>query len=42
MARSSERQVCIDKMEFDEQGCIKPVKITRKGADPVRIVTAEP
>ena len=41
-ARSSNRKVCIAKMEFDEQGYIKPVKITRKGVDPVRIVTAEP
>lgn len=28
---ASERQVCIDKMEFDEQGFIKPVKMTFEG-----------
>ena len=25
------RVTCIDKMEFDEEGFIKPVKITREG-----------
>ncbi len=30
----SERQVCIDKMEFDEQGYIKPVKMTFEGVSP--------
>lgn len=33
--RSGERQVCIDKLEFDEQGYIKPVKITFEGVAPV-------
>ena len=32
---SGERQVCIDKLEFDEQGYIKPVKITFEGVAPV-------
>lgn len=34
---ANERQVCIDKMEFDEQGYIKPVKITLDGVCPVVI-----
>lgn len=34
---ASERQVCIDKLEFDEQGYIKPVKMTFEGVEPVRI-----
>lgn len=34
---ASERQVCIDKMEFDENGFIKPVKITFEGVAPVYI-----
>jgi len=34
---ASERQVCIDKMEFDENGYIKPVKITFEGVEPVFI-----
>ena len=34
---ANERQVCIDKMEFDEQGYIKPVKITVEGVSPVSI-----
>lgn len=33
--RSNERQVCIDKLEFDENGYIKPVKITHEGIRPV-------
>ena len=33
----SERQVCIDRMEFDEKGYIKPVKITFTGVNPVKI-----
>ena len=33
--RSNERQVCIDKLEFDENGYIKPVKITHEGICPV-------
>lgn len=32
---ANERQVCIDKMEFDENGYIKPVKITFEGVKPV-------
>lgn len=36
---ANERQVCIDKMEFDEQGYIKPVKITVEGVSPVSIGT---
>lgn len=35
--RASERQVCIDKMEFDENGFIKPVKITFEGVEAVTI-----
>lgn len=31
---ASERQVCIDKLEFDEQGFIKPVKMTFTGVAP--------
>ena len=34
---SKERHVCIDKMEFDENGFIKPVKITFEGIAPVKI-----
>ena len=30
------RVVCIDRMEFDEQGLIKPVKITFEGVEPIR------
>ena len=33
----SERQVCIDKLEFDEEGFIKPVKMTFEGVAPVTI-----
>jgi beta-xylosidase len=33
----SERQVCIDKLEFDEDGFIKPVKMTFEGVAPVSI-----
>jgi hypothetical protein len=33
----SERQVCIDKLEFDEEGFIKPVKMTFEGVLPVTI-----
>ena len=33
----SERQVCIDKLEFDEKGFIKPVKMTFEGVAPVTI-----
>lgn len=36
---ANERQVCIDKMEFDEQGYIKPVKITKEGVAPVAVDT---
>ncbi|MBE7177121.1 MAG: family 43 glycosylhydrolase [Mucilaginibacter polytrichastri] len=32
-----ERVTCIDKMEFDAEGKIKPVKITFEGVKPVRI-----
>ncbi|MBC7770988.1 MAG: family 43 glycosylhydrolase [Pyrinomonadaceae bacterium] len=32
------RVVCIDRMEFDEQGLIKPVKITFEGVPAARIV----
>lgn len=35
--RINERQVCIDKMEFDENGYIKPVKITFEGVAPVKL-----
>lgn len=31
----SEREVCIEKLEFDEQGFIKPVKITFEGVEAV-------
>ncbi len=34
---ASEREVCIDKMEFDEKGFIKPVKITFEGVEAVEI-----
>lgn len=34
---SKERHVCIDKMEFDENGFIKPVKITFEGIEAVEI-----
>lgn len=32
---ANERQVCIDKMEFDENGYIKPIKITSSGIRPI-------
>jgi len=31
------RVTCIDRMEFDDQGLIKPVKITFEGVDPARL-----
>ncbi len=31
------RVTCIDKMEFDEEGKIKPVEITFRGVEPVRL-----
>ena len=31
------REVCIDRMEFDEQGFIKPVKITFEGVPPAKL-----
>ena len=31
------RVTCIDRMEFDDQGLIKPVKITFEGVDPVSL-----
>ena len=34
---ASEREVCIDKMEFDDKGFIKPVKITFEGVEAVEI-----
>ena len=34
---ANERQVCIDKMEFDDKGYIKPIKITFDGISPVKI-----
>lgn len=34
---ASERQVCIDKLEFDDKGYIKPVKMTFEGVEAVRI-----
>lgn len=34
---ANERQVCIDKMEFDDNGYIKPVKITFDGVSSVAI-----
>ena len=36
-SQANERQVCIDKMEFDSLGFIKPVKITLEGIAPVSI-----
>lgn len=33
----NERQVCIDKLEFDPNGYIKPVKITHEGVRPVSL-----
>jgi len=33
LKEANERVVCIDKLEFDEQGFIKPVKITFEGVD---------
>lgn len=33
----NERQVCIDRMEFDENGLIRPVRITFEGVAPVRL-----
>lgn len=35
------RVVCIDRMEFDEDGFIKPVKITFEGIEPVRAQAIE-
>lgn len=32
-----QRQTCIDRMEFDTDGFIKPVKMTFEGVSPVRI-----
>ena len=31
------RQTCIDRMEFDADGFIKPVKMTFEGVKPIRI-----
>jgi hypothetical protein len=31
------RVTCIDRMEFDEQGFIKPVKITFEGVAPMKL-----
>lgn len=36
LKQANERVVCIDKLEFDEQGFIKPVKITFEGVEAVR------
>ena len=33
---ANHRVVCIDKMEFDEMGLIKPVKITHEGIHPLK------
>ena len=38
LKQANERVVCIDKLEFDEQGYIKPVKITFEG---VTLITTE-
>lgn len=35
--RINERQVCIDKLEFDENGYIRPVKMTFEGVAPVNL-----
>jgi beta-xylosidase len=32
---ANDRETCIEKLEFDEKGFIKPVKITREGVRPV-------
>lgn len=37
---ANDRVVCIDRMEFDEQGLIKPVKITVEGVEPHPISAA--
>jgi beta-xylosidase len=34
---ANERVVCIDKMEFDEKGFIKPVKITNESVGKIRM-----
>ena len=34
MKGANDRVVCIERMEFDEQGLIKPVKITTEGVEP--------
>jgi len=34
---ANHRVTCIDKMEFNEDGTIKPVKITFEGVEPRRI-----
>jgi beta-xylosidase len=34
---ANSRHTCIDKMEFDENGMIKPVKITFEGVEPLRL-----
>jgi hypothetical protein len=39
---ANDRVVCIDKMEFDEQGLIKPVKITVDGVEPRPLVQQKP
>jgi beta-xylosidase len=33
----NDRETCIEKLEFDNQGFIKPVKITREGVLPVKM-----
>ena len=38
---ANERVTCIDRMEFDEKGLIKPVKITREGVQPRPLAKAE-
>jgi hypothetical protein len=34
---ANHRETCIEKLEFDDQGFIKPVRITREGVLPVKM-----
>ncbi|HXJ74074.1 MAG TPA: family 43 glycosylhydrolase, partial [Candidatus Dormibacteraeota bacterium] len=36
-ANANHRVTCIDEMHFDEQGFIKPVKITNEGVETFRL-----
>jgi len=38
---ANDRVLCIEKMEFDEQGMIKPVKITTEGVEPHPLAKAK-